>query len=97
VRPVRVLVGLIVGVAVFLAILHSGSSSSKSAATTTDDRPGAPSVYARIEASTSCSKLQEMFDIADANNRHPRSDAERDWTYEYMQAADARMQAIGCY
>jgi len=54
---------------------------------------GEASVYSRIAASTSCSQLQTDFDNA-ANN------FDRDggrWSIGYMEAAEDRKQAIGCY
>lgn len=59
---------------------------------------GNPAVYAEIERTFDCERLQEMFDIAAANNDRakPGTPAHK-WTLGYMSAADARMRAVGCY
>jgi hypothetical protein len=43
-------------------------------------------VFDRINSLTDCNELQRQFDIADSNNQ-----------VDYMIAADARMQSVGCY
>jgi hypothetical protein len=48
--------------------------------------PAPDPVKARIEAATSCERLQGEFDWASA--RHKTQD---------MEAADARMKALACY
>ena len=62
-----------------------------------DDRPGSPLVYERIEQETSCASLQQEFDRAAATNESASSSAEREWSLAYMQAADDRMSELGCY
>lgn len=69
--------------------------------TTPDDNTrttGNPTVYARIESSTSCIALQREFDTAmdNAEAREP-GDPHRDLSLSYARAADNRMQEIGCY
>lgn len=49
-------------------------------------REGNPDVYDRIARLDDCDALQREFDIADDNNNT-----------DYMRAADARMQELGCY
>lgn len=61
-------------------------------------QPGSPAVYRKIERSTNCADLQATFTRAADNNerydpRHPLFDV----TLGYMDAADARMRAVGCY
>jgi hypothetical protein len=62
--------------------------------------PGSPAVYTQIAQSTSCSELQALFDIAEANNQQamqpPIDQAELDWTLSYMTAAGQRMEDLGC-
>lgn len=60
-------------------------------------RPGQAQVYDRIEATEDCQELQETFDRAAANNETAGSAEEREWTLGYMEAADERMKAVGCY
>lgn len=59
---------------------------------------GNPAVYARIESSTNCTKLQREFDTAmdNAEAREP-GDPYRDLSLSYARAADNRMEEIGCY
>lgn len=59
---------------------------------------GNPAVYSEIRSETDCDRLQEMFDIAAANNdRATPGTSEHRYTLGYMQAANDRMSAIGCY
>lgn len=59
---------------------------------------GNPAVYERIAGLTSCTALQQEFDIAmdNAEARQP-GDANREVSLSYANAADTRMQEIGCY
>lgn len=95
----------LMGVAVMSAALGgSGDDSS----TTTIHRPGMPAVYAEIAAETNCAELQATFDRGAVTQKRPgrvpdgpafegaRGARWSDVGLGYMQAADARMQAIGC-
>ena len=63
-----------------------------------DTRPGDPSVYAQIEASTDCADLQVTFDRAAGNNERAEPGSEAfDYTLAYMEAADDRLREVGCY
>lgn len=80
-----------------LVLTISGCGGTK----TSDDNvrtTGNPAVYARIEASTSCTELQREFDIAmdTAEAREP-GDPHRDLSLSYARAADNRMEELGCY
>lgn len=75
-------------VAVLTALLLSSCSDKPDS--TPDQRPGSPKVYQQIADSSSCDELQKIFDTA--NDGPPRP-----WRTDYMKAADARMQEIGCY
>lgn len=84
------------------AVSGSGRSTSTTSttATTLPVRAGNPAVYAEIAAETNCSKLQAMFDQADANGKLERRRhnlAMAEVTTSYMEAADQRMRQIGCY
>lgn len=59
---------------------------------------GSDAVYQRIGSMSDCDDLQAEFDQASANHdrAEPGSDAARAST-GYMEAADARMQEVGCY
>jgi hypothetical protein len=64
------------------------------------DRPGNAAVYERIAAETDCAELQKEFDTAEAN--HDRDSGTGKTTAaeidtSYMEVADARMRAVGCY
>ena len=69
--------------------------------TTTKPRPGSPTVYAEIAAETDCGSLQESFDRAEATSKRPGGTQNlgtwRQIGIGYMEAADARMKAVGCY
>lgn len=61
-------------------------------------RVGDPAVYARIDASTSCTELQREFDIASDNTTRIQADGgDATISISYMEAADVRMREIGCY
>lgn len=95
VRSKLVYIGAALLVVVIAVVSNRTTSTPESTA-----RPGNPAVYREIAAETNCARLQEMFDIADAN--HERAVAANDldqmaWTLGYMQAADDRMRALGCY
>lgn len=61
-------------------------------------RPGSAAVYARIESSTDCVALQREFDIAMANVESTEyGDSAHDISFGYANAADRRMQEVGCY
>lgn len=63
-----------------------------------DNRPGSPAVYDRIAATTDCAELQAMFDrAADNHDTAQPGSAETEWTLGYMEAADDRMESVGCY
>jgi hypothetical protein len=63
------------------------------------ERRGDPEVYARIESMDDCKQLQRQFDVFvkhhDHDLEHGRLDEAQDDT-AYMDAADARMKAVGC-
>jgi len=87
-----------VTVAVCATILLLSGCGSSSEPTTTPSLPGEPDVYARIAAETDCAALQDEFDTADA--AHERADAgshAAEVALSYMQAADDRMEEVGCY
>jgi hypothetical protein len=83
----------------------SGSSSSSSpsgsdASAQTETRPGSAVVYQRIEALTDCAKLQAESDRADAYHSRELKAGDVDMaavSTSYKEAADARMQEIGCH
>ena len=69
-------------------------------AATEPSRPGDPEVYARIAKLTDCAKLQEQFNLAEATSQRPGGPAGATWSeigIAYMQAADERMNKLGCY
>lgn len=59
---------------------------------------GNPAVYQRIASESDCGALQAEFDTAGADHDRavPGSEAAL-WSTAYMEAADARMKAVGCY
>ena len=78
----------------------SSSSSGSNASAQTETRPGSAVVYQRIEAMTDCAKLQAESDRADAYHSRELNAGDVDMaevSTSYMEAADARMQEIGCH
>ncbi len=71
----------------------SGSGSSGSSIHRVAEYGGEAAVYARIASLTDCGTLRAEFDIAAAN--HDRT-GDRG-AIGYMEAAEDRMEAIGCY
>lgn len=66
--------------------------------TTTTTRPGDPAVWARIEGGTDCATLQSEFNTAmDNAERRSPGDPLRDLSMDYAEAADERMEEVGCY
>ena len=64
----------------------------------TEERPGSPEVYERIEQSTDCTELQGEFDQAmDNTEARPAGDPLRDVSLSYAEAAQDRMEEIGCF
>jgi hypothetical protein len=63
-----------------------------------EETVGNPAVYERINGLTDCAELQKEFDTASTHNdgAEPGTDEYRATT-AYMEAADARMQEVGCY
>lgn len=49
-------------------------------------KAGSESVYQRIESLSDCELLQQEFNTAESHSN-----------IEYMEAADKRMQEVGCY
>lgn len=73
----------------------AGAAGGRSTERGSAERPGNPAVYAQLAAETDCSALQASFDQAEVTHRRGGS-----WGplgTSYMEAADARMRAIGCY
>lgn len=63
-----------------------------------DEYGGNIEVYQRIFAFTDCTLLQQEFDQADANlTLQQPGTPQYKWGIGYMNAADTRMKAIGCY
>lgn len=86
---------IIVGVflAIVLLVMVAGDGEPERA-----DRPGVDSVYQRIETTRDCAELQETFDRAASNvDRYEPGDKRRKAPMSYMDAADERMRAVGCY
>jgi hypothetical protein len=78
----------------------SASSSSTDASAQTETRPGSAVVYQRIEAMTSCAKLQAESDRAKTYHSRELKAGDVDMakvSTSYMEAADARIQEIGCH
>lgn len=62
------------------------------------ERIGSPEVYARIEAITDCEALQREFDGAMTNaEARQHGDPLRKVSIAYADAAEDRMEKIGCY
>jgi hypothetical protein len=63
----------------------------------TENKPGDPAVYDRIESLTDCETLQGEFKIA-MNNTEARlaADPLRDVSLSYAEAALDRMTELGC-
>jgi hypothetical protein len=90
------LLGVIVIVGAIGSIGNDKSHGSNTASA--DDRPGAATVYREIATTYDCPRLQEMFDTASANNdREEPLSYLFEATLGYMDAADDRMDALGCY
>lgn len=85
-----------------LVLMSNGSpvASSVSEPKATSTPIGSQAVYDRINSLTDCKALQAEFDQADENGKAARargnSDAARNST-AYMEAADKRLKAVGCY
>lgn len=86
-----------------LRILQTGqqlgpASNDSDANTYLADYGGSEAVYDRILRLSDCAALQVEFDTAAANNEvaEPGAPQHRQTT-GYMDAADDRMRAIGCY
>ena len=78
----------------------SGSSSGGAEPAQTETRPGSAVVYQRIKELTDCTKLQAEFDRADGYHSRQLKAGDVDMakvSTSYMEAADARMQALGCH
>ena len=59
---------------------------------------GSAAVYERIAVLTDCGLLQEQFDIAaHANDTYDVNAPAWRWTLGYMEFADERLEAEGCY
>lgn len=93
-------------VCLVLIVTLAGCGSTTSSDTTTtygtiennERTTGNPEVYARIASLTSCTALQREFDIAMDNAEARESgDPYRDLSLSYANAANTRMQEIGCY
>jgi hypothetical protein len=84
-------------VAMVLAIVIAGSLFSYLNRSDTD-RPGEPGVIQLIESETDCADLQQEFDdnMGYVEATDP-SDPLHDTALAHAEAADDRMQEIGCY
>lgn len=81
-----------------LALVGCGGAPSGEGDHPGAGKPGSPKVYAEIAASKSCQKLQATFNRAmDSVERRESGDPLRDVSLAYAEAADARMEAVGCY
>lgn len=87
-------------VAAIVGLVALSAGDSPTTGSTTSSQPGSTAVYAEIASETNCVELQSMFDRADANGKAARARHNlvmAKVTTAYMEAADARMRAIGCY
>lgn len=99
----RVKVLIIAGgiIVLILAALGGFFDSTAGEGGSVDDNSevqGNPDVYERIEAETDCGVLQSEFDQA-MNNAEARQpgDPLRDISLDYADAANARLEEVGCY
>ena len=96
-RPVAIIVVTLVLIVVATVFTNSrtdggGGSGSSGGGLTAEER----ATVSRIESLTNCGELQSEFDIADANSGEAGTDRFRR-SILYMETADARLQALGCY
>lgn len=89
---------LLLAVVSMLFVGNVPAGEVKTATQFVKDYGGSLAAYEEILKMTDCAKLQEQFDTAAGNNdrARPGTKAFR-WTMGYMEAADNRMRAIGCY
>lgn len=81
-----------------LALAASLFACSSSSEAGSSSRPGSQAVYNRIDSLTSCAALQREFDQAMGNvEARSYGDPARKISLSYAEAADSRMEAIGCY
>jgi hypothetical protein len=94
------------GIALLVAALlagcgsSGGSSGGSDQSAQTETRPGSAAVYERIGALTDCSALQAEFDRAHVYHSREMNAGDVDMakvSTSYMEAADARMQELGCH
>lgn len=84
----------------FLLIVVLLTAGCNSAPSPTQEKIGNPAVYQRIANETDCVVLQGEFDQADATSKRPGGPAGTTWLkigIAYMEAADERMEEVGCY
>jgi hypothetical protein len=82
------------------ALLAGCGSSGGSSNSRTETRPGSAVVYQRIAALTDCAKLLAEFDRANAYHSREMNAGDVDMakvSTSYMEAAEARMQELGCH
>lgn len=104
-RPSRVRQWLVWVGAAFVALMLIGglaglgpSTDKPGPSSITNTGPGNPEVYRRIDALTDCTELQREFDTAAANNdRYDAGTFGHETTLAYMEAANRRMEEVGCY
>lgn len=66
---------------------------------TTEERPGNPEVYRRIEGMTDCAVLQKEFDTAAGNRRFAESQGNQraaETSTSFMEFTSERMEELGC-
>jgi hypothetical protein len=96
------LVGLVAvaAVVVFVAVLAaSGYGDDSPGGIRSSSAPvGAAPVYNEIASTSSCVRLQEMFDTADRNNNREEPGSYLfEVTLNYMTATNDRMDELGCF
>lgn len=84
---------LTLAVALLATTLAVGCGGTDSAS----KKPGNPAVYERIEATSDCGQLQHEFDTAMANfDRVPKGTDRSTTSLAYAEAAQARIEKVGC-
>lgn len=89
---------IVIAVAVIISAANRAVTDTAASPASSSARAGVPAVFDKIESSTDCYELRDMYATARVNHeRYTSGSPASTVTSNYMDAARDRLEQLGCY